>query len=100
MKKGKTGNRRRRKVRIQAVIALLTTIIVLAFLGTRVFLTSKTLAMSKENLNLLNNIESVQEEVDGLEKEIQNLETRSTVLGKVDTGIRDIPDNVVIIDQD
>lgn len=100
MKKGKKGIRRRRKIRAQGVIVLITVFSVLLYLGSRVFLNSKTLAMSMENQDLLDSIANVQNEVDDLQKEIQNLETRSTVLGKVDTGIRDIPDNIVIIDQD
>ena len=100
MKKGKKGIRRRRKIRAQGVIVLITVFSVLLYLGSRVFLNSKTLAMSMENQDLLDSIANVQNEVDDLQKEIQNLETRSTVLGKVETGIRDIPDNMVIIDQD
>lgn len=100
MKKGKTGVRRRRKIRPQVIIGMITALFILAYFGTRVFLNSKTLAVSSASAELMENMSKVQEEVDSLEKEIQNLENRSTVLGKVDTGIRDNPGNVVIIDQD
>lgn len=98
-KKGKTGAKARRKLSPKALIFCLTLVFLGLFFTSRVFLNSKTLEMSNTERKLTDNISAVQDEVDQLQEDIQHLESRSTMLGKVDTGIRDIPDNVVIVDQ-
>lgn len=99
-KKGKTKNNVKINknilygfIRVMGVVAAFT------FLASRILLNQQTLSLARDEQELSNQISSLQQEVEKLNSEIQSLESQQDMMNKVDTGLRDIPNNVVIIDQ-